>query len=84
MNASAAPLFRVAAGAPPLLLRGLVLRSQTLVDAAEAAVRIEACVFENATAARGGALALTAGVVSVAGATFEGNYAGGRSCTGKG
>ena len=67
----AAPLLTLSVGAPRVHLRGLVLRSQVVVDGGE--LHVDNCTFAGSNADEGGALQLLAGAVH---ATLAGGAAG--------
>ena len=69
------PLLRVSAGAPPLTLSGLEIRSQVVVEWVGAKVAIDGCRFVGCIAEAGGALAVLGGTVDVGGSDFEDNEA---------
>ena len=64
-----APLFTVSTGAPPVTMRGLVLRSQLVLDGGE--LHLEDCSFVNSSAEEGGALRVSGGALTADGVAFE-------------
>ena len=69
------PLLRIHEGAPPVVLSGLVLRSQVVINATTTTVDIAGCVFANSSADVGGALAVHAGAVAMTDTDFTSNSA---------
>ena len=69
VNATGAPLFTVSAGAPSVTVRGLVLRSQLVLDGGE--LHLENCSFVNSSAEEGGGLRVSGGALTADGVSFE-------------
>ena len=69
VDATGVPLFTVSAGAPPVTVRGLVLRSQLVLDGGK--LHLEDCSFVNSSAEEGGALRVNGGALTADGVSFE-------------